>query len=164
MIHKEDKQNLQRMLKQEDLPAELINEAELRTQLFQRTGMTGPIGVAECANMIRFLGLGKIDEIRNAPLETYDFRKIPLNSDLWVKQEDGYYRKATYLGGAVGGKIAVRYVGSKETCSAKPCNCLKHEPPVQQIEPVVVDSPEPVQEVEVTVATKKGKKLETAAA
>ncbi len=164
MIHEVDRANLVRMIG--ELTPELVKEAELRTQLYHRAGNTGPLGVAACVEMVRFVGLGQVDEIKNTPLETYDFRSIPLNTDLWVKQEDtGEYRKAVYVGSHPNGKVAVRYVGFKDAYGVRPCMCLRHEPPLAQMQPVVADSPIIEQPpIEVEVHTQKGKKKEPAAA
>ncbi len=145
MIHSDDRQALQRMLRG-DLTPEVTQEAELRTQLFHRDGNSGRLGTIECINILRFLGLGVLDEVRNAPLETYDFRKIAIGSDLWVKNEqDGYYRKATYVGDHPMGRVAIRFVGSGDVHGVKPCLCLRYEPPADQIygshTNVIVDSP-----------------------
>jgi hypothetical protein len=159
VIHEQDRANLARMIGQ--LTPDLVKEAELRTQLYHRAGNTGAMGVAACVEMVRFVGLGQVDEIRNEPLETYDFRTIQLNTELWVKQEDtGSYRKAVYVGPHPNGKIAVKYAGYKDVYGVKPCNCLLHEPPVAR-DPVVVDSP--VDEIEVEVHTPKGKRKQEAA-
>lgn len=162
MIHTDDRAHLGRMIG--ELTPELIKEAELRTQLYHRAGNTGALGVAACVDMIRHVGLGKLDAVRNAPLESYDFRTIPQNSELWVKQEDGYYKKAIYVGNHPGGRVAVRYVGMKDVHGVKPCHCLRHEPPLAQLQPIIVDSPlieQPA--IEVEVHTKGKKKTELAA-
>jgi hypothetical protein len=160
-IHADDRQNMKRMIG--ELTPALVAEAELRTQLWNRAGNTGQLGVAACIDMVRFCGLGKVDVVRNAPMETYDFRNMQVNTDIWVRQEEtGLFRRATFVGPHPGGRVAVRYVGFKDTYGVKPCNCLRHEPPLEQVEgaaTIVVDSPvEPHSEPQ----GKKGKKPEPA--
>jgi hypothetical protein len=139
MLHPDDRQTLIRMVG--PVPTELEQEALLRTQLYHRAGNTGPLGVVECVNIVRYLGLGVLEVVQNKPLETYDFRTIKVDTTLWVKGQEGYYRKAKYVGDHPGGKVAVRYEGHKEAYGVRPVDCLLNEPSLAQLQPVIVDSP-----------------------
>jgi hypothetical protein len=102
-----DEECLRRLLRTDSLPVSLIEEVELRTQMFHRSGGSGPIGPLACIDAIRFLGMKPTLDVVAA--EQVDWRKVPMNGTVRVEAKFfGQWMPGVFRGFSDAGKLAIK--------------------------------------------------------
>lgn len=114
MIHPEDEEALQRMLRVSELPGDVVEEYEMWLGMFHRGGASGPLGCTGLIAMLRHLG--HAPEPAPAAAVTTDWRTVPTDGTARVKViTDTGEQEGAFVGFVMGGVLAIQFDGDPIT-------------------------------------------------
>lgn len=107
MLNPQDEEMLQRMLRVSSLQDDVRREAEIRTQLFHRSGFNGPLGAVALVDMLRFMGHSPA--VEPTPTERIDWTKVDADGSVRVEARfGGAWCPGVFLGLIDNGVLTVR--------------------------------------------------------
>lgn len=110
MVSPENIDALKRILKLEEVPENVLQEVEIRTQMFHKSGASGPLPLIGLIDAVRHLGLAPLPD---APqMEKVAWENYPSNGTVRVEARfNGAWMPGVYLGFVAHGTLAVRLDG-----------------------------------------------------
>lgn len=104
-IHPDDEQTLQRILRTNDIPTNVVEECQRWTRAYHGAGHGGPIGTLALISVVRLCGV-ELPAIDSKPKQTA-WSNVPVNTRVEA-HFFGSWQQGTFLGLGPGGVLAVR--------------------------------------------------------
>ena len=110
MVSPDSIESLKRILKLQEVPENVLQEVQIRTQMFHRSGASGPLPVLGLIDAVRSLGLAPLPEVVSQA--EVDWGRFPNDGSIRVEARfNGAWMPGVYLGFVEHGTLAIRLDG-----------------------------------------------------
>lgn len=162
MPHFQDQETLQRILGLDELPENVLQEADLRTQMYHRSGASGPMGSLAMIAMVREMKLAP-SASATAKSGKQDWRELPQDGSVRIEAGPffGSMLPGVFLGFVQAGTLAVHLdddnPGFVREVRADMVRMAADQRPLQD---GIEDAPTPDARINLPMASKKAKSAE----